>query len=308
MILHEFPNLQWLKAQANSRFTNQRGVGGIELKSPGWPSVIINTRTESAVRDNIRGPLSVFTNLAGESHVTVEKRRVKVTPQTFFVSNTDQYYTLEVATKRPTETFNIHFGERFVADAIPSILNNDRQLLDNVPPTSEFGFYNRIIPVSHEFLKITKAVRDNGHDPLCLDEKLFDLLTLLLHEEGTVRSARQRLTSLRSTTREEILRRLFDATDYMYTCFDRNPSLDELAAISCLSKFHFLRLFRIAYQQTPHQFITNLKIQQAKNLLQKTQSDVRIIAAEVGFRDSSTFSRAFHQRVGVYPSAFRANS
>jgi AraC family transcriptional regulator len=306
MLLHEFPNLQWLKAQAETRFQNRRGVGGIQLNDPGWPSVILNARTRSTVRDNIRGPLSIFTNLSGSSHVTAGNKRVSVTPQTFFISNTDQHYTLEVASKTPTETFNIHFGENFVKKALSGIFQGGDQLLQNEGATiRDFGFHNRLLQVSPAFERIVTTIHAEGQDPLLLDEKLFDLLALLLQSQSQVTLMQERLSSLKFSTREEIVKRLVNVTDYLYTYFDKNPSLDELAAVSCLSKFHFLRLFRIAYGETPHQFVTRLKIDMAKTLLQKTKADVRAIASQVGFKDSSSFSRSFHGQLGVYPSQFR---
>ncbi len=306
MILHEFPNLQWLKVQAESRFQNRKGVGGIDLKDPGWPSVILNTRTRSTVRDNIRGPLSIFTNLSGTSHVTADKKRVSVSPHTFFISNAQQHYTLEISNQSPTETFNIHFGENFVEKAVSGILQGSDQLLLNQEGTQrDFGFHNRIIPTSPEFNRIIAGIQTDGQDPLYLDEKLFDLFALLLSEQTKLAAIHERLSAIRNSTRDEIVKRLIIATDFLHTYFDKSPSLDELAAVSCLSKFHFLRLFKIAYRQTPHQFITTLKIERAKTLLQKTQADVRTIGAEVGFKDSSTFSRAFRNAIGVYPSQFR---
>jgi AraC family transcriptional regulator len=307
MILHEFPNLQWLKTQAESRFKDQRGVGGIVLRDPGWPSVILNTRAKSAVRDNIRGPLSIFTNLSGTSHVTADRKRVKVTPQTFFISNSHQHYTLEIANAKPTETFNIHFGENFVEKALPGIFQKgDRLLLNENTGVRDFGFHNRVLPSSAAFQQLVVSIQQGGTDRLLLEEKLFDLLTLLLTEQNKLAALPERLPSLKASTRHELMKRLVDATDYLYTYFDKNPSLDELSSVSCLSKFHFLRLFKVAYNQTPHQFITTLKIERAKTLLQKTRSDVRSIGTEVGFKDSSSFSRSFYNQVGVYPSQFRA--
>jgi AraC family transcriptional regulator len=306
MILHEFPNLQWLKTQAESRFKDRRGVGGIVLGDPGWPSVILNTRVQSTLRDNIRGPLSIFTNLSGTSQVTADKKRVTVTPQTFFISNSQQHYTLEIPHTKPTETFNIHFGENFVEKALPGIFQKGDQLLQNeVAGIRDFGFHNRVLPSSGAFQRIVASIQQGGTDRLLLEEKLFDLLTLLLTEQNKLTALHDRLPSLKISTRHELMKRLVDATDFLYTYFHRNPSLDELASVSCLSKFHFLRLFKIAYGQTPHQFITTLKIERAKTLLKKTRSDVRAIGAEVGFRDSSSFSRSFYNQVGVYPSQFR---
>ncbi len=240
MVLHEFPNLQWLKAQAASRFGNRRGVGGIELRDPGWPSVILNTRAHSVVRDHIIGPLSIFTNLSGTSFVSAGTKRAGVTPQTFFITNSQQPYTLEL-TNATTETFNIHFGDRFVKNALAGIFNSDESLLQNeLSRIQDFGFHNRIVYASMGFKNIISSLQEQHGDSLFIDERLFELLGLLVGEQNKIRKIETRLASVKVSTREEIVKRLFITTDYLYTFFDQNPSLDELAAVSCLSKFHFL--------------------------------------------------------------------
>jgi AraC family transcriptional regulator len=305
VILKEFPDIRWLKAQANAGFANRLGVGGITLPQEGWPSVILNTTTRTAVRDNIMGPLSIFTNVAGLSTLTVDKRRIDVTPELFFISNSGQSYTLEINGQQPTETLNIHFGERFTENALRSLFATQTQLLENEGAPSSFGFHNRIIPKGEQFNTIVDSIRLNGKDPLFLDEKLFELLSLLLREQGQVRAMAEHLEGLKLSTREEIIKRLLFATDYLYTYYDQNPGLDELAQVSCLSKFHFLRLFKIAFGKTPHKFITELKIRKAKEMLTRTKDDIQQIAHRLGFDTASTFSRLFFNQVGVYPSQFR---
>ncbi|HRI79589.1 MAG TPA: AraC family transcriptional regulator [Cyclobacteriaceae bacterium] len=305
MILHQFPNLQWLKAQAASQFADRQGVGGIKLMKPGWPTVVLNTRASAVVRDNIQGPLSIFTNLSGSSEVKVDKKRVSVSSDNFFISNAGQNYSLELSGKSTTETFNIHFGEDFSQNAIPNILTSKKDILENPELKEGFGFYNRIIPIDETFKKIVNAIRECGNDTLLLEVQLFELLKLILLKEKNVKEARERFPSIKSSTKTEILRRLLTSTDYLYTYYDKNPGLDELAAISCFSKFHFLRLFKIAYEQTPHQFIIALKIKKAAELLQRTNDDVRAIADAVGFENSSSFSRTFYKEMGYYPSHYR---
>jgi AraC family transcriptional regulator len=78
-----------------------------------------------------------------------------------------------------------------------------------------------------------------------------------------------------------------------------------LAAISCLSKFHFLRLFKLAYGQTPHQFILSLRVERAKKMLKKTSDEVKVIADSLGFENSATFSRTFLRHAGVSPTQYR---
>jgi len=73
---------------------------------------------------------------------------------------------------------------------------------------------------------------------------------VLLLDEIKIKKIQQQLPSLKSSTRKEIMRRLMVATDYIYTFYDRKLSLEELAQACCLSKFHFLRLFKIAFGKT----------------------------------------------------------
>lgn len=307
MLLHEFPDLPWLKAQAETRFANRRGIGGTRLPNQGWPTVVLNTLASQVVRDNILGPLSIFTNLSGCSEVSVGNKSVKVSPETFFISNAGQHYTLEIQEKSATETFNIHFGQHFAETALQSILSSPDRLLENTSakPLETFGFHNRISAAGNQFKKIIQSIRIEDNNPLHLEEQLFLLLNLLVSGQKDVHTMRDRLTALKVSTKEEILKRLLTATDYLYTYYDMNPGLDELAAVSCLSKFHFLRLFKIAYGQTPHQFITTLKVRKAKHLLRSTNDEVKAIADALGFENSSSFSRLFHREVGYYPTQYR---
>ena len=132
MIFHHFPDLQWLKQQSENRFSNRKGWEGRTLPQQGWPSVILNVNTGFTYRDNIRGPLSIFTNLSGESHVGIGKNRTTIREGFFFISNNDQRYTLDINNcKTSTETFNIHFGEHFASRVLRSLTLPTESLLDN---------------------------------------------------------------------------------------------------------------------------------------------------------------------------------
>ena len=63
MILHEFPNLGWLKSQIARNFDNCRGWGNYTLDRDGFPSVIIHTTTRECFRPNVKGPFSFFYQL-----------------------------------------------------------------------------------------------------------------------------------------------------------------------------------------------------------------------------------------------------
>src|SRR5690349_7457837 len=128
MILYEFPDLQWLKKQADQRFSNQKAWDGTALTTTGWPSVILNTKARNVVRDHIRGPLSIFANLSGQSTVSADSKRMTVKEGFFCITNSSQHYTLEIDGQKPTETFNIHFGDYFAESVWNSLSQNPEEL------------------------------------------------------------------------------------------------------------------------------------------------------------------------------------
>jgi AraC family transcriptional regulator len=308
MILKQFPNLQWLKHKAESSFVDQKGVNGQDLPNKGWPNVILNVTDQKTYRDNIKGPLSLFTNVSGESAVTTDKRRTVIKEGFFFLTNREQYYTLEIE-KAKTETFNIHFGEYFSEQVFASLARNPEMLIDtdvSVTGGKSIGFYNKLYQRTPSIDTLIAQIKDNGTDKFFLEEKLYELVGLFLADHRSIKKVERELPALRKSTREEILKRLLLSTDYIYSHYDHDISLDALASVCCLSKFHFLRLFKIAFKITPHQFINRVRIERAQQLLKASQLEVSTIGKTVGFKDSSSFSRAFKTTIGAYPTQYRS--
>src|SRR5262245_8140892 len=105
MILTEFPDLQWLKAQIAQRFRKRVGWKNMQLEAEGFPNVIINATTGNAYRPDVEGPISVFMNIHGNSRCKVDNHTVEINDGFFFVSNNLQPYTLEIEGGQPAETF-----------------------------------------------------------------------------------------------------------------------------------------------------------------------------------------------------------
>jgi AraC-like DNA-binding protein len=85
--------------------------------------------------------------------------------------------------------------------------------------------------------------------------------------------------------------------------FARNIELKEIAGEAFFSKFHFIRLFKKIYGRTPYQYLTTVRIEKTKRLLQKGQA-VTAVCFSVGFDSVSSFSGLFQKSTGCTPSAF----
>lgn len=81
--------------------------------------------------------------------------------------------------------------------------------------------------------------------------------------------------------------------------------LEKLAGISCLSKDHFIRLFKKELGTTPLQYINQKKIEKAQLLLITEELAVKEIAFQLAFDDYSYFNRLFKKTTGVTPQEYR---
>ena len=100
--------------------------------------------------------------------------------------------------------------------------------------------------------------------------------------------------------------RLARARAFIDDCYHLPLDLERISGEACLSRYHFLRLFRKAFNQTPHQYLTRRRIEKAKELLACSGLTVTDVCFEVGFESLGSFSSLFNRHVGQPPIAYRA--
>lgn len=85
-----------------------------------------------------------------------------------------------------------------------------------------------------------------------------------------------------------------------------NPiKIEQLSHLSCLSKDHFIRLFKKEMKSTPSQYITLKKIEKAQLMLITQDTPIKNIAYMLGYEDYSYFIRIFKRTVGITPQKYK---
>ena len=92
---------------------------------------------------------------------------------------------------------------------------------------------------------------------------------------------------------------------YLSEHYTEKISLDELSSRFYLSKFYLTKLFKEQYGVTISDYILDLRIHHAKELLRFSNTSLEEIASECGFYDLPYFSRKFKKAEGITPSAYR---
>jgi AraC family transcriptional regulator len=82
-------------------------------------------------------------------------------------------------------------------------------------------------------------------------------------------------------------------------------TVDDLAAVARVSKFHFIRAFALAAGTTPYRYLRRMRLETAAGLLRRTRHSVARIALDCGYRSTGQFARAFRAEYGVPPTLFR---
>ncbi len=96
---------------------------------------------------------------------------------------------------------------------------------------------------------------------------------------------------------------------YIYKYIDSPISLDELAKLNSVSKYHFHRIFKEETGKTLFETITSIRLQKAANMLiVNKHSTISQIIAKCGFSSHSSFIKAFKKRFSFTPKEWRNGS
>lgn len=127
----------------------------------------------------------------------------------------------------------------------------------------------------------------NGH--------LMNILSLI--------SRKVAMSALQS--RDDFGKTVTDVCRYMYDTHTKNLPVSEYAKMCSLSESRFSHLFKDMMGVSPKQYIINIQMQKAKELLETTRMPISQISDVTGMQNQNYFSRIFKKYTKMSPSAWR---
>lgn len=137
--------------------------------------------------------------------------------------------------------------------------------------------------------------------PVSLLER--ESLLLKLIENLISNHASEKLSVGREGKERQAVRRV---REYLMENYEQNVSLERLAQIAKLSKWHLNRVFSAELGLPPHAFQTQVRVTRAKAMLRQG-SEISQVASLTGFSDQSHLNRHFKRLVGVTPGEYSAH-
>lgn len=95
------------------------------------------------------------------------------------------------------------------------------------------------------------------------------------------------------------------AKEYITRNYSKNISLEDVSRTVDISPYYFSRVFKDETGENFIDYLTDIRIDRAKQLLETTDASMKEICAMVGYSDPNYFSRSFKRRVGVTPTEYK---
>jgi len=122
----------------------------------------------------------------------------------------------------------------------------------------------------------------------------------------TVKSYFASLIQKASEKKENLHPVIRKATNFITRYYADDLTLDGVAAHVNVSAVHLSRLFRRELRVTFTEYLTSVRVEQAKRLMMLSDDRIADVAALIGYRDKKYFSRVFKKSTGVSPSVYRS--
>ena len=271
-------------------------------------NVIIHATARDVSYAEHWGPLSIKCVMKGIEHYQCNSRFYSIDSDNYLIFNDGQYYSSHIYSKTETESFTINFSVGFLREVLQGYESN----LNDIGDQKGFEFIEKLY--RHDSIttpllrKLYYASVTANPDVHLITENYYSLLENLLDQQRILKNEISKVKAIKSSTRVELYKRLNYAKDFIHSCYMKEISLNNLAAVACMNKAYFLREFKKYFGLSPRQYIIQQRLSIAKKLMQTTSLSITEICFEVGYSDVTSFGKLFKKYFFHAPAAFRLNT
>jgi AraC family transcriptional regulator len=243
--------------------------------------------------------LSIKMTLGGRERYFLPRRELVVDDDNLLVLNEGACYGSLLQAQRPAWTFAIFFRPGLADEVAAQHARSLQAALDGpAQPVRPVEFAEHLRPhqgvVSEQLKRLALAVCAGEREEDWLEEQLTGLLAVMLAQECDPVA----MAAPRPALRAELHRRLRLAGDLIESHYTRSLTLDDLADVAHLSRFHFVREFARLYGMSPHAYLTRKRAHAALRLMASGTTDAERVAQRCGFGSRWSLQRALARHRG----------
>jgi AraC family transcriptional regulator len=303
---------------ANPKILETRVVVNPPAKWLGARNAILWGKAKRYYVPDFPGPLSVKSVVRGSARWTTSEAGRLVDESTYLVLNSGQRYTMAIDSRELVETFCLFFRRGLVEEVARVQASDPEELLDDPArdtmnpggvEASRVAFFETLrmhdAQVSPLLRQLYSRLKNNSAGDLWLEDQFWAVASAMcrMHGDGAKQAAV--VPAKKHSTRVELYGRLLRGKDFMDSFLEQPLHLREIAGQACLSPYHFHRLFREVFRETPNQYLQRKRLANATRLLASTDRSITDICLNVGFESVTSFSGLFRRNFGCSPREYR---
>jgi AraC family transcriptional regulator len=230
----------------------------------------------------------------------------------YLIVNEGQKCSCSVNSSQPVELISIFFEKNFASEVLGNLTAPEDKLIFNpsIKNSQPIQFFEKLYPIDNfvmpVIMKMKIASGVGFEDEEWWEEQFYELLEKMVLVHRNVYKQVEKLPPVKFSTKTDLYKRISRAKEFIDINYTQPLTLEKISNEAFLSRFHFLRLFKEVFGETPYQYISTRRIRMAVMLLTSSSMPVTEICSEVGFDSLSSFSWLFKQKLGLSPDAFRS--
>lgn len=275
------------------------------FRSPAHPDCLINhSRVWSLNNKAHFGEIGIKYVMHGEENYTDGFRRFKVKTGELLLGNSTFQGEVSIQSNEAVKGICIYISQHVLIevaaffqleDDLQTILSKEDFLwhIHSLQRGSELSFALHNVQLLLEKEGQIAAPRFNHF--------FYHLSEAILADHLWLKGMEIKIPSKKASTSAYLLNRIMQARSIIETSFGVNVNIEELAAITGISTYHFIRLFTATTGISPYAYANQIRMQHASYMLRQGMP-VMEVAAQTGYADIHAFSKAFKRLIGHAPS------
>jgi AraC family transcriptional regulator len=268
---------------------------------------VFRSRTKKISDSGNQGNFSIKTSFGGSILYVVDGCEKIIEPGTFLVINKGTSYACYIDSTVTVEDVCVQITSETLNDVFRSLIVSNKELLN-------FPFGSQGLNLNLETISfvdaglhcVLKKMANRDLEDLRRDEYKTTLINhyfqnLYLKHFIQLNSIKNESIS----TKMEILKRVHQAKDFLHSNYSKSINLQQMAVAACISPSHLIRKFNEVFGVTPYQYLRNLRLKKAIDILKNSEVSVENLTTMLGFESPSSFIRVFRETYKTTPNSLR---
>ena len=236
--------------------------------------------------------------LSGKEHYWINNHYYPISENRFLFVDNNSEVEINIDANESVKGICIYPDKKLLNEVAKNRLYTEDMLLDKPFENTDIKLihnqFNYRDNKTGQFLhqQIPQIIQlQKRREAIDFEDFYYKLSECIIDDQLDLEGKIKNISSAKKTTKEELYRRVAIAKDFVEDNFTEKINLDDIAQEAFLSKYHFTRTFKALFQLSPYQYLLQLRLNKAQELLALDYS-YNEVSHLIGFSDGKNLRKA----------------